>query len=127
MDRRDFLSLGLGAAGLIALSQRSVLADNGKLLQMVRPPEGAFCYAQTGMRVTVSRKYHRNYPRIARIEFRRSGTLIQTLTETPYDFMWSVPLSALGNGDFSATAFSGSGNVIWSKSVSLLVAQLPQG
>jgi hypothetical protein len=126
MWRRDFLKFGLGAAGLTALSATTLPAQEDKWLRMVRPPEGGFCYAEAAYLVDLKRKSRGNYPRIERIEFRRNDRLIETLTQPPYAFYWVPPLTDIGPGTFTATAFqAGTGRVVWSKTVEMYVAQLP--
>jgi hypothetical protein len=126
VHRRDFLGLGLGIAGLTALLPTDALAQDDKRLRMHRPVEWAFAYVGVLSPVIVRRRYQSNYPRIERIEFRYRGNLIRTLTQPPYEFNWVPTPADVGTDLFTATAFqAGTGQVIWFRSVTMQVANLP--
>ena len=126
MRRREFLWLSLGAAGLTVLADTAAFA-NAKTLRLARPMQGDLHYVNVSHQVSVERRYRNGYPRIERIEFRVRDRLINTVPAAPCNFSW-VPLQAdWGEGTFSATAFSTSGNIVWSKSIQIIVTNLPPG
>lgn len=126
MQRREFLTLSLGVAGLTAFTGTPAFA-NPKTFRLVRPAQFDLHYINVAYPAGVERKYKYGYPWIARIEFRVRGRLITTLTTAPYNFTW-VPVQAdWGESTFTAQAFSASGNLAWSKSVMIQVTNLPSG
>ena len=126
MQRREFLNLSLGAAGLTALIDTTAFA-NVKTLRLVRPEQFDLCYIGVSYPVSVERKYKYNHPRIERIEFRIRDRLINTVTNAPYDFTWSPIQADWGQGTFTAQAFSSTGSIIWTKSITITVTNLPPG
>jgi hypothetical protein len=124
MRRREFLTLGLGVAGLTAFTGTTALA-NDKVLRLLRPMQYDLHYINVSYQVSVERRYRYNYPRIERIEFSIRDRLINTLTTQPYNFSW-VPIQAdWGQGIFSVNAFSTSGSIVWSKNILITVTNLP--
>lgn len=49
------------------------------------------------------------------------------VTTAPYNFRWSPIQADFGQGSLTALAFSGSGAVVWSRSINLFVTNLPSG
>jgi hypothetical protein len=124
MQRREFLSLSLGFAGLTALSGNTVLA-NTKTLQFARPENGDLAYINVYYPIVIARRYKQNHPRIVRFEFRVRDRLIDVETTDPYNFRWTPIQADWGQGTFTAQAFAGSGELVWSKTISIIVTNLP--
>lgn len=126
MQRREFLCLSMGVAGISALADTTALA-NDKTLRLLRPNAFDLHYIGVSYSVNVERRRAFVYPRITSIEFRIRDRLITTLTAAPYNFSW-VPVQAdWGQGDFNVKAFAGSGNIVWSKTIPITMTNLPPG
>jgi len=126
MKRREFLSLSLGVAGLTVLTDTNAYA-NTKTIRLVRPEPFDLHYIGVTYQAIVERRHKFGYPRIARVEFRMRERLINTLTAEPYNLSWSPIQADFGQGNFTAQAFSGSGNMVWSQTVLITVTNLPPG